>query len=411
MTAHFQSLSSQIQLDPDLDVLHVLLAELRLCQTKSGAILESRLNEARKLVERVAHNAQLLNSRYMSTQVGQAFAADLAAWTEAGLTSRPDFTGYRDSLEAPANGEMIFALAPYLLANGPNGRGYFFEYFLAKREEPSACLEVARQYPHPNNICQSLQVLRGSPGISEGTSIVFFPENIAAPEVPKTQRFAMFFFSKFFFIYNELTVPEIHRLFGADDLFFGGAGWTSENLSRPENYVARCIWGYLHDRFHHLGPRPFNENITLKMNWFVGLLEEIKVDAQSALACLDSDIPFGREVFEFILFERSLRYPKQPDAPTNFDSGTGYFLFSLLLETGAYRPAGAGRLTTDLASVRACLQNLVAEIEALERLDTDAYRAAAEAFVRRYLPQGEGRARYRPPAQVCAHLEFVGKPE
>ena len=105
-----------------------------------------------------------------------------------------------------------------------------------------------------------------------------------------------------------------------------------------------------------------------------------------------------------IVFERTLRYPAQPDAPTNFDSGTGFLLFARLLESGAFRDAGEGRMTTDLASLRAALADLAGEIEALERLAPDAYKAAARDLVRRYLPEGAPGERYAPPPDICARL-------
>lgn len=135
------------------------------------------------------------------------------------------------------------------------------------------------------------------------------------------------------------------------------------------------------------------------MNWFVGLLEETKVDARTVLACADGGVPFAQEQIDMILLERVFRYPLADDATRNFDSGTGVFLYSWLREHGALTgsPEAGGLLRLDRDKALDALRQYVATVEELEERVTtdDEYRAAAKALVRTYLPEGEAKQRYR----------------
>jgi hypothetical protein len=288
----------------------------------------------------------------------------------------------------------------------PAPRGHFLECFLAYREEPEECLRLERGYPHPKNKCQSARLVYGSKGIQEGNCIVFFPENIAAQKKVHHQDYALFFFNKFRAIYLSFTVPAAEQLFGPRDLITGEDRWRSIALSPEACYRARCVWGYRHDYHHHCGPRPFDENLQVKLNWFVGLLEEIKVDCQTMLTCLMPEVPFGVEVFEFALFERMLRYPQQPDCTTNFDAGTGVLLFEWLFRSGAIKARGGQGLELSRDGVVAALKALVERIEELEHITDDAqYKVRAKAFVRTLVPEGEQPGeRFRLPDAYRAHV-------
>ncbi|CAN0483728.1 unnamed protein product, partial [Scytosiphon promiscuus] len=163
-------------------------------------------------------------------------------------------------------------------------------------------------------------------------------------------------------------------------------------------YKARCVWGYLHDYFHHQGPRPFDRHVSIKTRWFTGLLEEIKVDLQSLLACRTGGIPDGDAVAEFILLDRAFRYPLEPDWYRNFDSGTGLILLAMLEEHGALRLLPDGRFEIDANALESAARHFIAEVEAIEQEDDAIYLARAKDLVRRYLPEGTGRQRFvRPP--------------
>jgi len=368
-------------------------------QDRQGAIAAPDHPRAQPLLQEIAGLAADLAAQCGQPDYGRALVEDLDAWERAGLDRPPDFSASRDALAPPEDGRPFFFLGPLRLANGGRA-GWSLEAFLSLREEPASAEYQAlyRRFPHPKNICQSSHLLIGSPGLVEGNNIVFFPENIRATAPLAAQNYAVFFFNKFHRIFNEITLPTVAAT---------TAGAAPENPTGADpraNYLARCVWGYLHDYFHHRGPRPFDEAIGLKTKWFAGLLEEIKVDLETYLACRAGDLVDGAAVAEFILYDRAFRYPMEPDWHRNFDSGTGLLLLSVLHDKGAMRLDAEGLIRLDTDAIPAVAEAFVAEIAALERLDDAAYLAVAKSLVRRYLPEGADGARIGLPACLAGSV-------
>lgn len=324
----------------------------------------------------------------------QALVLDVEAWIGLGLDHQPDFARSRDALRPPADGAPVFFLAPLRSTNSAPPAGKRLDCFLALRREPVALPELNETHPHPKNNCQSLVLLTGSAGFTYGNCLVFFPENVAAHDKVKEQAYAMFFFNKMRKIHETYAVPGAAAVLTA-----GSLPRASASLNPDVCYEARAIWGYLHDRMHFQGAWPLDQNISLKMNWFVGLLEEIKVDAKTILTCSDSQIPHAHEQIDMILLERVFRYPLADDATANFDSGTGVLLYSWLREHGALTgsPDGGQLLHLDRDRTIEALRAYVHTVERLEETVTteEEYKHAAKRFVRAYLPPGEPGARYR----------------
>lgn len=334
--------------------------------------------------------------RHGRTGQADAFAADVAGWLAAGLDTRPHFAASRDALSVPDDGRDVFFLAPVQSTNSAPPVGKRLDCFFALRKEPAALPELARSYPHPKNNCQSLILITGSAGFARGNCIVFFPENVAAHDKVTEQAYAMFFYNKFRRIHETYALPGAAAVLTPDSLPHASAG-----LAPDDCFEARAIWGYLHDLMHYQGLWPFDQHITLKMNWFVGLLEEIKVDAKTVLACVDSGVvPYPGEQVAMVLLERIFRYPQADDATRNFDSGTGVFVYSWLRAQGALTgsTADGGLLRLDRDRVIDALREFVATVEKLEEdiKTDDEYRTAAKALVRGYLPASDvPRQRYR----------------
>ncbi|MAA98229.1 MAG: hypothetical protein CMN86_08015 [Stappia sp.] len=371
--------------------------ELAALELEDGSIARPDHDRANALLEEIAPLGGLLASACAQDAYATALRQDISSWRSGGLDTPPDFARSRDAIHAPEDGMPFFFLGPLRLANGARA-GWRFETFLSLREEPSdpAYLALYRRYPHPSNICQSSHLLAGSNGLTNGNNIVFFPENIKASSPVDRQKYAIFFFNKFRRIFNEITIPAVRE--ATQDLDI--ANPTGDDARAC--YKARCVWGYLHDYFHHQGPRPFNTQVAIKTRWTTGLLEEIKVDLQSLLACLRDDVVDGRAVAEFILLDRAFRYPLEPDWNRNFDSGTGLILLARLLETGAIALTDTGRIRIDGDRLPKAADRFIAEIEALERLDDEAYPAGAKALVRRYLPEAAPPgARFDRPAPLA----------
>ncbi|MEI5097369.1 DUF6421 family protein [Streptomyces sp. PmtG] len=321
------------------------------------------------------------------TPQADALAADVDDWLAAGLDAPPHFARSRDALTAPADGDWAAFLAPVQTTNSVPPVGRRLEFFLVRRKEPDALPALAEHYPHPKNNCQATVLLAGSEGLTKGNCIVFFPENVAAHDKVTEQSYAIFFFSKFRRIHETFAVPSARSVLTPDSVPLASTG-----LDPDACYQARSVWGYLHDYFHHQGRWPLDRHVKLKMNWFIGLLEETKVDAKTVLAChTDSAVPYADEQIAMILLERMFRYPLDARAVRNFDAGTGVFLYSWLRERGALAETRDGRLRLDADGVLDGLRELVETIEGMEAaVSTPAeYRAAAKALVRTQLRAGD----------------------
>ncbi|MDA8523052.1 DUF6421 family protein [Acidovorax sp. NCPPB 4044] len=190
---------------------------------------------------------------------------------------------------------------------------------------------------------------------------------------------------------------------GMDGLFMGPV--ITANGPPPRGY-------HLESFIHHRGPMPLDAHLQLKLNWHAGLLEEIKVDSQVVLECLDPRIAYGASVIEFVLLERLFRYPLQPDVQRNFDSGTGVFLFEWLTEHGAITVDGARITAFDREAIYGALRSLVETIEALERCARgEDYKALARQFVHRYLrPPSQEGDRFDIPPRMRAVLDAAHRP-
>ncbi|MFD9904367.1 DUF6421 family protein [Streptomyces sp. NPDC059063] len=349
-------------------------------------------DEARRALLAVKDEAVRWFTGHGRAGQADALAADIDGWLSAGLDTPPHFARSRDALTAPADGDWAAFLAPVQTTNSVPPVGRRLEFFLVRRKEPDALPDLAGHYPHPKNNCQATVLLAASAGFARGNCIVFFPENVAAHDKVTEQGYAIFFFSKFRRIHETYALPAARAVLTAESLPVASAG-----MDPAACYQARSIWGYLHDYFHHQGKWPLDRHIKLKMNWFVGLLEEIKVDARTVLACHgDGVVPYADEQIAMILLERMFRYPLDDRAVRNFDAGTGVFLYSWLRERRALAVDRADRLRLDADRVVDGLRELVDAIEGMEAaVGTPAeYRAAAKDLVRTQLRTGEEGDRY-----------------
>ncbi|PKV83609.1 DUF6421 family protein [Streptomyces sp. TLI_146] len=361
----------------------------RVRQRDDGTVPEPREEDRRGLLAIKDEAVDWFTGHGRANQAG-ALAADIDGWLAAGLDTPPHFARSRDALTAPADGDWAAFLAPVQTTNSAPPVGRRLEFFLVRRKEPDALPELAVRYPHPKNNCQATVLLAGSEGLTKGNCIVFFPENVAAHDKVTEQAYAIFFFSKFRRIHETYAVPSARAVLTPDSVPQASIGMDPEVC-----YQARSLWGYLHDYFHHQGQWPLDRHIKLKMNWFIGLLEELKVDAKTVLACHDDAVPYADEQIAMILLERMFRYPLDARAVRNFDAGTGVFLYSWLRERGALADHG-GRLSLAYERVLDGLRELVDTIEAMEAAvaTPEEYRAAARELVRTQLREGAEGDRY-----------------
>ena len=328
----------------------------------------------------------------------EAFDRDLAAWRAAGLESPPRFDASRDAIEGPGDKELALFAGPAFMPNSDTPDRPLFQLVLIMRDEPDSLRGVRQKYSHSGSGVQSTRVLAGSRQATAGKCVVLFPENIPASSQVTRQKFAWYFMNKHIPVY-QWTLARVRERCG-QSLFAEGDPLASPRLAAENVYDARCCWGHLHEHHHQVGPRPLASNLALKTQRYTGLLEELKVDCQSLLACLrDPAIPYRFEVFEFVLFDRLFRYPCGDDALSNDDAGAGVLLGTWLLRRGAVRPGeGRAQLASRAETMRA-VDALVAEILALEELDETAYLQAAERFTLSVLdPPAQAGELYAKPA-------------
>lgn len=372
-----------------LDRLIGLVNAFRRRQALDGSVSEPGEADLR-LLEEIVETAAAVYGELGREEQAAALREDAAGWRAAGLDTVPDFTRTRDAFVSPADGELAFVVAPIRTTNSHPPVGQRMECFLTRRHEPRTLSKIAGRYPHPKDNCQATRLVAGSDGFAVGNCIVFFPENVAAVDKPRGQSYALFFFSKFRRIHETYALPAARAVLTPESMPTASAGLDPETC-----YEARATWGYLHDRFHYEGRWPIDQHVAVKMDWFVGVLEELKVDAKAMRACAGGDVPYADEQIAMILLERVFRYPLASDATRNFDSGTGVFLFSWLRERRALLPVG-DRYELDVPRAVSAMDDLVAEVEALEARvrDPDDYRAQAKAMVRGQLAEGTEGARY-----------------
>lgn len=367
----------------------------RTWQSNDGSldIRYARNREVHQLLREITDGALNWYETHGEFEQADSLRIDVSNWIDAGLHNEPDFGNSRDSLRGPSNGDIVFFLAPLKTPNSVAPVGKRLEFFLALRKEPDALTELCESHPHPKNNCQSMLLIAGSDGYMLGNCLVVFPENVAARSQVARQSYAMFFYSKMRRIHDTYATPNACSLLVRDTI-----PRASSNLSPHNFYQARSIWGYLHDSMHYQGSWPFDEHIELKMNWFVGLLEEIKVDAKTVMECERGDIPYAHEQVDMLLLERVFRYPLAADSTQNFDSGTGVFLYSWLRDRGALSGDLADGLHFDRKRVIDALDDYVQTIEQLEKEVANAqdYKSRAKDLVRSYLLEGiEPGHRYR----------------
>ena len=379
---------------------------LRGLQGRSGAFLR-QLDTARRVLEDLRPSITGLCRRFGQTELGTALEADLSDWVRRGLDTPPAFERTRAAYRTPAADGPTFFFGPVCAADGSASRDTFIEAFLAWREEPEECRRVKEMFSPTDFRCQPARVLRATEGIVSGNAIVFSPQNIAGRGAVARPNEDLCFFNKFSRIYHEYTLPNIRRLFGDADALFGGETWLSGDLGPEDCYRARCVVGYLRQHFSRRGPR-LGESLRSRFNWFAGLLEEIKVDCDTAMACLEAGVPFGREAFQFTLFERLLRCPRPLEATKFNDAGSGVFLFEWFYAKDAIGVTGDGRLRIGLEAVCDALRALIEATESLGRLSNDAvYIAGAKALVRHHLPEGAHGERFALPE---AYRSLAGAP-
>lgn len=377
--------SKNIELAESMTITLVpLVNQFRNRQNEKGRI-ETPTQDDVTLLEEIVMQSRVIAAQMNGDAFYNAFKEDVDDWISRSLSSPPLFDRTRDAFHKVENGGLVFFIGVTRAANGASGPGLRLETFIGQRHQPGLVTVAAKAFPHPHDVLMEIVLLGGSGGFVEGNCIVFFPENVAAITKVDKQQYAVFFFNKFKTIHEQIAYKNAQMLL--DDKH---ALQHSVGLDQYRCYEIRSLWGYLHDRAHFTGTWPIGENTEVKMNWYVGVIEELKVDAKAILMAHYGDIPYLDELFSMVLLERLFRYPLEPNPRRNFDSGTGMFLFSYLLSKNAITQRGT-QFDLNRDRITGAFKELVAEVEDLENASPEAedYIANATKLVGRYLPPPE----------------------
>lgn len=350
-------------------------------QNSDGSFIISTEYDFYATIDQIKRLASTIYDFYNMEYMIEPLHQDLDNWLVHGIDTKPFFDNTLEAFISPHNNQKVFLFAPIQTPNGPHEKkGFYLEAFLAKRSEPKELEYIKKNYPHPKDECVSLKVNFATTGFMENNCIVIFPENILTKNKVDSQKFAMFFYNKFFDIYHKETLKIVDSNINYENLY-------SRNLTRDETYIARSLWGYLHDLYHHKGSKPFHLNLYTKINFWVGIVEEIKVDCQTILTLYKDDLIFSKEILEFILFERILRYPNQHDFNNNFDSATGLFLTSWLCQNGdVFTKDESNKVNINYENFIKSITLLVDEIEKLELItNDDEFKELTIEFLTSYL--------------------------
>ncbi|MCZ2158592.1 DUF6421 family protein [Bartonella sp. 220] len=362
-----------------------LVDKVRVRQELDGSIKEPTSADSyiiNELISFLNHQADIIDG--LSPELLAATSDDLNRWMLSGLNTSPKFDNTLAAFKAPLPDAPLFFLAPMRATNGPDPEEFRLELVTGYRCETVYLVDASKYTKNYIAPFQCIKMGIASKGFLEGNCLVLFPESVATAKKIDKQAFALFFFRKFFDIYNEQTIVEAERLLGRDSKFLFGQ-LSSRNLSKDNVYNARCLWGYYHDYAHHTGPRPLDKNLYIKLNWFTGLLEETKVDLITVRILLQNRPKFWKEISEFVLLERIFRYPKGSDKYMTFDAGTGIVLFEILIRNKALIETDQGYLQFDLERLKEVISLIIADIEALEALDDNAYLVGAKNYIQNNL--------------------------
>lgn len=320
---------------------------------------------------------------------------DFKKWIECGLDTPPDFSNTAELfIDVDNLPQKLLYAGPMMMANAGKQRGLFFEFFYADIDIPNDLIKMRKEFLHPEDRTVPIRLIDATDSLRLGNNVVLFPENIALSAKKNTQNFAVFMFDKFQRIYQDTTLPLVKKVLESDNALGDKEVISSERLSEDQTYVARCLWGYFHDYYHYQGCRPISTQLHIKMKWVTGLLEELKVDCQTALLMVkDTSLPYRRDILEFILFERLFRYPQEEDAEVNFDSGTGVFLYNWLARRDVFIK-GHARWEIQFQQLVESLEEFVSAVEALEREDNDTYLRGAQDMVFRYLEKAPSNKKF-----------------
>jgi len=249
--------------------------------------------------------------------------------------------------------------------------GFFDKKYYPCMGLECAVLERLPQHAHfserySTDIFNPVRLHDCTQGLRHPNMIALFPEHWIAPEPEPKFYKAYNFMDRFVERFFQVTLPAIEMI-STKPCFAELRAPT-----RGEICEAAIVWIQLHEYFHTTGPLPFTKNLAAKRARSLAGLEECRVDALAALACLEEARAgvAGSALFaQFILGERLLRYPLQASPEANYDARGSQFLLGFLAAIGALRLTdGGARLDYEDGALEAGLRVCIDYLHANEQI-------------------------------------------
>ncbi|MGL4819992.1 MAG: hypothetical protein ACRC5C_08435 [Bacilli bacterium] len=349
------------------------IAEL---QDASGRVLSAH-DEAERLLGELVVLLPAFFEMVGLTEMAVACVHDIADWIDRGVHEMPTFDETAAAFSAEYDGWGIF-FGPVRLANGQ----YRLEAYMGTEAYPTMLREIEARIPICGKRFHSMRTIVGTKGFRSVACLAFSIADLQVSHDVEVQHAPIFFFHKFQSIYQLETIARVRTVFPACAL-------KSAFVPDEQMFEVAVLSHYLREHFSSVGVRTSGERKRDLHNFYVQLLELLRVECHTILMANEVHLPHFEVMTECILFDRLLRYPAMKDALRNVESAAGYFLFSWLVRSGGAIARGDDYATIDMQICLNDLERLVYEIETLELIyEEEEYLDAIADFVHAYLPEG-----------------------
>lgn len=189
-----------------------------------------------------------------------------------------------------------------------------------------------------NSFAEPVSLIHHTAGLEPQRMVAMFPEcwrYADEPDLGQNEK-AWYFIDRFLVRSFEVSLPLLMRCTTRHSLTRLKTAFDQDPESQLPRYCA--MWMYLHEAHHRLGALPYQDYQHLKRPLLLSSLEETRADALAIVALFDRQpIADWRELAEFILLERVMRYPVScllANMAPDYDSAGSHILLHFLRHQG-----------------------------------------------------------------------------
>lgn len=242
----------------------------------------------------------------------------------------------------------------------PYNKSLALDGFYYENIEPDHIIRSKYQ----NSKATPISVLNSTFGFAQyPTCVALFPENFVCEKEFEEEFTVFYFIDVFLRRFEEFGKPILER-FVSEKSF-----WRIKRLNEKTLQLSFATWLHLHEYFHSQGSLPYTDYFKIKNSKNTAALEELRVDVQAILACLDlAKNGYDNAYFyaEVILFERLLRYSAHSDPENNYDARSSLIFLNFLQENLAITLDNNQTLDLNKAKISDILSSYIRLIDNLE---------------------------------------------